>query len=346
MDTSGELAIWQAALNNNLEGVRLLCQSSNLDKRNRLGETVLHNAAYGGSLEMVQYLVNAGADIAARSNSNTSVLHRAAEAGNLESVKWLLDTHNSQFGVSDTTSYGWTPILFAACKNRTSTTELLLKRGADIGISPVLGFSPLHLAAGYRSDFNSERPLDEILDEVRAASDNPSIIHLLIQHGADVLALGADQQAIPLQLDGENLQSNIHILQKRDRESQHQPSSPNKPVLPLHCAASVGNLSKAKVLLDHSDDSTVNIADTWGATSLHCAATMKHLELLKFLISRGGDMNARNDRGRTVVQVLAFYNMDAREFLKERGLYEPAMEERDLNVDELKRMFRSRYLGA
>lgn len=47
-----------------------------------------------------------------------------------------------------------------------------------------------------------------------------------------------------------------------------------------------------------------------------------------------------------MVQVLAFYNTDAREFLKERGLYEPAMEERDLNVDELKRMFRSRYLGA
>ena len=93
VDNCGRLPIWQAALHENLEGVRFLAPISNLDKRNKDGETILHAAAYGGSLEMVQLLVAAGADISAKSASVSSVLHRAAEAGNTEIVRWLFDTH-------------------------------------------------------------------------------------------------------------------------------------------------------------------------------------------------------------------------------------------------------------
>ena len=297
---------------------------------------------------MVQCLANAGADITARSKSNSSVLHRAAEAGKSETVKWLLDAHASHFGVNDTTSYGWTPLLFAACRNHTDTVKILLERGADVGTSPALGSSPLHLACGYRSGFNHERPFDEDFERVRSESDNPAIIDLLIQHGADVLAQGTDRSAMSLQENGEELQREVHNMQQRDKESLHQPLSPSRPVLPLHCAACVGNLAKAEVLLNHSDNSTVNTQDMWGRTPLHDAAAKRHLEFLRFLISRGGDINVRNDDDRTVLQYLSFYNGPdiARSFLMERGLYDPSMEEKDLNVEELKRTFRRRYLGV
>ena len=59
-------------------------------------------------------------------------------------------------------------------------------------------------------------------------------------------------------------------------------------------------------------------------------------------------MNVREGKGRSVLQYLCFYNGPdaAREVLVECGLYDSAMEEKELDVDELKRVFRSRYLGA
>lgn len=55
------------------------------------GYTVLHGAAFGGSLELVRYLVEErGASLTVKDMRCNTVLHSAAEGGSLEVVKYLV----------------------------------------------------------------------------------------------------------------------------------------------------------------------------------------------------------------------------------------------------------------
>ena len=62
--------------------VRLFCLS--------VGFTVLHVAAEKGNLEIVQYLVEHGADVKAKNTYETTVLHYGAGSGNMKLVQWLV----------------------------------------------------------------------------------------------------------------------------------------------------------------------------------------------------------------------------------------------------------------
>lgn len=140
--------------------------------------------------------------------------------------------------INDATSYGWTPLLFAASRNHTSTAELLLEQGATVCVSNTLGCGPLRVAAGYRSDFNCGAPSEEDIEKTTLESDNPAIIELLTQHGAHVMESAPEHFALNLPEDGERLQKNVQEL--RDTKPQATSTS-SRPILPIHVAAEVGN---------------------------------------------------------------------------------------------------------
>ena len=58
------------------------------------GVTVLHSAAYGGSLSVARYLIEEhGLDVNATTNGGSTVLHDAAYSGSLELVRYLVEDH-------------------------------------------------------------------------------------------------------------------------------------------------------------------------------------------------------------------------------------------------------------
>lgn len=68
----------------------------NLDARNKKGSSPLWLAANGGHLDVVQLLVNSGAEIDAQDNRKTSCLMAAFRKGHLKVVKWMVK-HVTQF---------------------------------------------------------------------------------------------------------------------------------------------------------------------------------------------------------------------------------------------------------
>ena len=61
-----------------------------MDARNNAGMTPLHNAAYVGNLEIVQHLLQAGADPALRDYQNYSPLDWAQERGQGAAAEFLV----------------------------------------------------------------------------------------------------------------------------------------------------------------------------------------------------------------------------------------------------------------
>jgi ankyrin repeat protein len=119
-------------------------------------------ARQDGHLEVMQLLLEHGANVDARDNHNEAVSHLASEHGEVEVVQLLLQ-HNANINARGRLK--WTPLHNASSYKHIKTTQLLLEYGADINALDRDGDTPLILA-----------PQLGFLEVVR----------LLLGHGADV----------------------------------------------------------------------------------------------------------------------------------------------------------------
>lgn len=109
---------------------------------------VLKAGYYG--FDVVQLLVERGADVNAQDEGHESPLHLASYFLELKSVQMLLD-HGANVDVVD--NLGRTPlhrvseILYSLDKVRFGVAQLLLERGADVNSPDKDNETPLHLAS-------------------------------------------------------------------------------------------------------------------------------------------------------------------------------------------------------
>ncbi|GMH40012.1 hypothetical protein BSKO_07916 [Bryopsis sp. KO-2023] len=145
-----------------LEAPQFLARSSGA-----LGGTSLHLAVELQNLPMVKLLVNAGANINARSPSLATPLHVAA----VTSVPILSYLLKKGAGLSVQDSLGDTPLHYAVINSNLEATKILLKAGADPNIRDDGFFTPLHEAA---------------------FAGGEKIVKILIEAGADPKAVSTD----------------------------------------------------------------------------------------------------------------------------------------------------------
>jgi cytohesin len=107
--------------------------------------TLLHLAAYGGSGEIVQTLLSAGAEIDACDANGSTPLHTAANAGKSEVVKLLLDAGANP--EARESQQGMRPIHFAALMGHDAVIAALLEANTDKNAVDGEGSSALMYAA-------------------------------------------------------------------------------------------------------------------------------------------------------------------------------------------------------
>eukprot|EP00698_Gefionella_okellyi_P023665 TRINITY_DN8147_c0_g1_i2.p1 TRINITY_DN8147_c0_g1~~TRINITY_DN8147_c0_g1_i2.p1 ORF type:complete len:1447 (-),score=339.37 TRINITY_DN8147_c0_g1_i2:189-3998(-) len=118
-------------------------------------------AARHGLHEIVELILQRGADVNAATSSGFTSLHDAAGFGRLEVAKVLL-RHNAD--VNLLTKYGWTPLMLAARRSHNEVLRLLLEHNANL--TPV-----------------SRHGNNALLEAIR--HDNAEGVRLLMEAGAD-----------------------------------------------------------------------------------------------------------------------------------------------------------------
>jgi cytohesin len=159
--------------------LRLLA-ASEVNARDRMGNTALIYAAAGGHAEVVRILLGAGADAGARNDAGASALDRAAQADRRDAHEVLLavslgrpafevltalDARLLEACSRDEASEaaellsrgaciesrrqgsGWTPLITACASGSAETARVLLEAGADPSAAAADGRTPLHFSA-------------------------------------------------------------------------------------------------------------------------------------------------------------------------------------------------------
>ncbi|XP_062935624.1 tonsoku-like protein isoform X2 [Cynocephalus volans] len=113
------------------------------NRRNDLGETLLHRACIEGQLRRVQDLVRQGHPLNPRDYCGWTPLHEACNYGHLEIVRFLLDQGAAVDDPGGQGCEGITPLHDALNCGHFEVAELLIERGASVTLRTRKGHSPL-----------------------------------------------------------------------------------------------------------------------------------------------------------------------------------------------------------
>lgn len=140
-DANGTTLLMYSARHGNLDLAEFLLNGkANVRATNRYGDTAASIAALGGHLQMVQRLVEAGAELA---GPGWNPLHYAAFAGHAEVVRYLV---SMKAPLDDRAPNGQTALMLAARNGHLEVVRLLIDADADMDLEDGDGNTALGIA--------------------------------------------------------------------------------------------------------------------------------------------------------------------------------------------------------
>ncbi|GHS93191.1 hypothetical protein AGMMS49949_06200 [Alphaproteobacteria bacterium] len=277
-----------------------------LNKQGKLGDLVrnskLFNAIQNGDLEAVQQLLNEGADINAKDNSDQTPLFIAVSKKETEIIKLLLDTKGIAVNAKNQEAER-TSLHVAARDGFYDIVKLLVEKEADVQAGDKHRSTPLHYAAS-----NGKIDVVEFLVESGAKVDAKSIyadtpLHNASEHGHyEIVKFLIEKEA---------------DVNAKDRSSNVMVARGGRT--PLHWAAYNGPIRIVELLLD-TKGIVVNARDDDNRTPLHWASERGHTGVARLLFERGADRNAIDNNGRTPLLLAVFWGApEMVELFLERG---------------------------
>jgi ankyrin repeat protein len=220
---------------------------------------MLQIAALGGSVKVVELLIDAGADVNAQGGSNNTALIAAASKEHVDVVT-LLIKHGADLNISSR-SHG-SSLYQAAAAGDTKMVITLLGAGADINEIGVSDGTPLYAAAESGSiplvqllirrgaDVNKGSPAARYGYPVGAAANkgHSQVVKALIRAGAGVnLSMGHDDfNTLEAAIEGRDMHSFLAVL-----DAGGNPNAPGRLFHNcFHGAIWSGELAMAKILLE------------------------------------------------------------------------------------------------
>ena len=179
--------IFEAVRKSDEAAVRaFIASGTDIDRKNRQGNTPLHCAAGMGRKDIAGILVKAGASVNARDRRFETPLHKAAAAGRKETAELLLSCGADLNAVDGD---GATPLHRAVTRGARRSVELLLSSGAYVNAKDRNGFTPLHIAVE-----KDRKELVALLVNHGALVSEPDLdgctpLHLAAFHGHQAVAL-------------------------------------------------------------------------------------------------------------------------------------------------------------
>uniref|UniRef100_A0A8C3GQV0 Ankyrin repeat domain-containing protein 17 n=1 Tax=Cairina moschata TaxID=8855 RepID=A0A8C3GQV0_CAIMO len=278
-------------------------------------DTALTLACAGGHEELVQTLLERGANIEHRDKKGFTPLILAATAGHVGVVEILLDNGADIEAQSERTKD--TPLSLACSGGRQEVVELLLARGANKEHRNVSDYTPLSLAAsgGYvniikillnaGAEINSRTGSKLGISPLMLAAMNghTAAVKLLLDMGSDINAQIETNRNTALTLACfQGRTEVVSLLLDRKANVEHRAKT---GLTPLMEAASGGYAEVGRVLLDKGADVNAPPVPSSRDTALTIAADKGHYKFCELLISRGAHIDVRNKKGNTPLWLAA-----------------------------------------
>lgn len=159
--------------------------------------TLLHQAVRRNDLKEVEKLLNQGFDVDVRNEVLCTPLHDAAAFGAVDVIKLLLSRGADINAISG--GFGWTPLLKAVYWNHYHAVVALAQADADLNMkADMWGVTALHKAVYHRhnkialylldkgADFNSVDNLKSSPLHYAAAYSSAQVVESLVQRGAHI----------------------------------------------------------------------------------------------------------------------------------------------------------------
>ena len=244
VDTNGRTALHDASV----DVVQVLVDvGADIEVRDNEGRSPLLSStsdSYSGKLAIVKQLVEAGAGVRTLDTEGRTCLHLAVYYGHSDVVRYLAGLKEVELDHAN--NHGQTALRVAVEYKRADLVEVLIDAGADIETTDNKGRSPLVAACA-------------------SYSGQLVIVQQLFRAGAELRTVDAEGQTC------------------------------------LHLAASYGlrDIVRYLVRLPVVD---VNHVDTNGCTALHAASQRGYADVVQALVEYGADTSLRNDNGDTALR--------------------------------------------
>ncbi|KAF6085064.1 tankyrase [Phyllostomus discolor] len=309
----------EACRNGDVSRVKRLVDAANVNAKDMAGRksSPLHFAAAGerklctlttfvqpcqekemqgfGRKDVVEHLLQMGANVHARDDGGLIPLHNACSFGHAEVVSLLL-CQGADPNARD--NWNYTPLHEAAIKGKIDVCIVLLQHGADPNIRNTDGKSALDLAdPSAKAVLTGEYKKDELLEAARSGNEE-KLMALLTPLNVNCHASDG-RKSTPLHLAaGYN---RVRIVQLLLQHGADVHAKDKGGLVPLHNACSYGHYEVTELLLKHG--ACVNAMDLWQFTPLHEAASKNRVEVCSLLLSHGADPTLVNCHGKSAVDM-------------------------------------------
>ncbi|XP_069756678.1 poly [ADP-ribose] polymerase tankyrase-2-like isoform X2 [Narcine bancroftii] len=302
--------LFEGCRNGDVARVKRLVKADNVNARDTAGRrsTPLHFAAGFGRKDVVEFLLQSGANVHARDDGGLIPLHNACSFGHAEVVNLLL-CHGADSNARD--NWNYTPLHEAAIKGKIDVCIVLLQHGADHHVRNTDGRTALDLAdPSAKTLLTGEYKKDELLDTARNGNEE-RLMTLLTPLNVNCHASDG-RKSTPLHLAAGYNRLNIVQLLLQNGADVH--AKDKGDLVPLHNACSYGHYEVTELLIKHG--ACVNAMDLWQFTPLHEAASKNRVEVCSLLLSYGADPTLLNCHSKSAIDLAPTSQ------LKERLAYE------------------------
>jgi ankyrin repeat protein len=254
------------------------------------GLTALQIAAEEGDPVLTSFLLTLGADVNAEAaEGGKTALQAAVESGNLETIRQLL-AGGAYVNNTVARNEEQTALAVAVVDGNIEITRLLLDAGANANAQVEVNMHESEVKGTLiqLAAFSGELELTRLLLKARADINAPPIEHGCM--GILRRVFEGDSRGLDLPY--------LHIF---------RPTADSGGFTALQAAAKRGHLQIVRLLLDAGADINAPAAESCGVTALQAAVFANNLALILLLLARGADVNAPAARvnGRTALQAAA-----------------------------------------
>ncbi|KAG6647704.1 hypothetical protein CIPAW_07G097200 [Carya illinoinensis] len=263
---------------------------------------LLRAAVVYRSANLVNDLIDAGADVNDKDSNGRSMIGLAIRAADLVILK-VLFAGFGDIDVNSVDSDGRTPIHVAAVRGFVEAIRFCVRVGGKVDVLDCNGWSPLHYAAAEGHLDAAECLLEYSNAKYALNNDRKTAFALAVENGhlhmLDLLRLGDVLQRAARVDD-------IHGLKSCLAQGANVNGRDQNGWTPLHRAAFKGRIECVKVLLNHG--AHVDVVDDAGYTPLQFAVEAGHVQVALLLVTRGAEAKMKSFKGVVPSELDCFKN--------------------------------------